>query len=154
MNYSKGIYSNKNWLYKRYVKDKLSLRSIAKFCEVDFKTIDYWVKFFNFPKHRVGDPGGFRSPHWRGGLYTEHGYRRIHQGKRNDYKLEHRIIVEKLLGRKLTRKEVIHHINFIEFDNHPENLYLFPSQSEHKTYHLLLKSGRVGVLKSNLSKSE
>lgn len=154
MNYSKGIYSNQKWLYKRYVKDKMSLRQIAKICEVDFKTIDYWVKLFNFPKHRVGDPGGLKSPHWKGGLYNDHGYRRLSQGRNIGYKLEHRIIVEKFLGRKLTRKEVVHHINFIEFDNNLTNLYLFPSQSEHKRYHQLYKFGKVGLLKSNLSKSE
>jgi HNH endonuclease len=151
MNYSKGIYSNRNWLYKRYVKEKMSLRNIAKICKVDFKTIDYWIKLFNFPKHRVGDPGGVNSPHWNGGLYNDKGYQRISQGRKIGYKLEHRIIVEQSLGRKLTKSEVIHHINFLKSDNNLNNLYLFPSQSEHKRYHQLYKSGKVALLKSNLS---
>lgn len=43
---------------------------------------------------------------------------------------EHRFIMENYIGRKLTSKEIIHHINGIKTDNRIDNLMVI-SQSEH-----------------------
>ncbi len=51
------------------------------------------------------------------------------------YVLEHRIIMENKLGRLLTRKEVVHHLNEIKKDNRPENLELKASRSIHAIEH-------------------
>lgn len=47
---------------------------------------------------------------------------------------EHRHIVEQHIGRKLTRQEVVHHINGDKSDNRIENLAVM-SLSEHSTMH-------------------
>lgn len=51
---------------------------------------------------------------------------------------EHRIIAERVLGRPLVRNEVVHHIDGNKRNNAPENIRVFPSQSEHAAYHAKL----------------
>ena len=53
------------------------------------------------------------------------------------YVYEHRLNMEKKLGRYLTRNEVVHHINGVKTDNRTENLEIFNSTGEHTTFHLL-----------------
>jgi hypothetical protein len=47
------------------------------------------------------------------------------------YVAEHRLIMEKIIGRFLNSHEVVHHINHIITDNRPENLELFVSPGQH-----------------------
>ena len=60
------------------------------------------------------------------------GYVRIKCG--TTWVLEHKLVVENFIGRTLTNKETIHHINGIKSDNRIENLMLFPTQKEHKAF--------------------
>jgi len=55
-------------------------------------------------------------------------------GKRVD---EHRLVMEEHLGRKLTKGEVVHHIDGIKANNHINNLMLFPNKRAHTMFHFL-----------------
>lgn len=48
---------------------------------------------------------------------------------------EHRVVMEKKLGRKIKRGEVVHRIDGDKRNNAPENLELFNNQSEHAAMH-------------------
>jgi hypothetical protein len=71
---------------------------------------------------------GNKSPSWKGGVSLDgQGYRVFGTGA-NKGRLEHRVIMEDIIGRKLSKKETIHHKNGKRDDNRPENLELRASQ--------------------------
>ena len=88
------------------------------------------------PPHKKGN----KSSHWKGGkIKNTTGYTLIKKPKHpfcnnRGYVREHRLIVEKKIGRFLHRWEVIHHINTIRGDNGPENLMAFKNDIIHKKF--------------------
>lgn len=80
---------------------------------------------------------GKKHPRWKGGKYKHSfGYIFVYKPKhkyanKQGYILEHRLIMEKHIGRPVERKERVHHINGIPDDNRIENLKLFCNQSGH-----------------------
>ena len=49
---------------------------------------------------------------------------------------EHRLVAEQMLGRELLPGEVVHHIDGDKRNNAPNNLMVFPSQSDHVKWHI------------------
>lgn len=47
----------------------------------------------------------------------------------------HRIVAEKMIGRKLLKGEVVHHIDGDKRNNDPLNLMVFKFQAEHLNWH-------------------
>ena len=89
-------------------------------------------------ENHVRPSHGEKNCRWKGGRY-------LHQGRywlllrpnhphcdRHGYIREHRLVIEKHLGRYLLPGEVVHHRNHVTMDNRLENLELFANHSDHK----------------------
>ena len=82
-----------------------------------------------YPRRR-----GAKSPYWKGieGRFLNNGYWMLWLGGTRVY--EHRLVMERHIGRALTRQEFVHHINGDRLDNRLENLQLL-TIAEHNKIH-------------------
>ena len=83
---------------------------------------------------------GRKPTNWKGGRRKNRGYVYIlfptHPFARKDgYIFEHRLVMEKEIGRYLKSQERVHHINKILTDNRIKNLILFANAGEHHQFH-------------------
>jgi hypothetical protein len=78
---------------------------------------------------------------WKGGRYIDYGGYILmticeHPNANGHNRVfEHRLVMEEFLGRYLTSDEMVHHIDGDKANNCIENLFLFPSNSSHTSYH-------------------
>lgn len=91
---------------------------------------------------KKGETSGAKNVRWKGGVKIHaYGYRLIatpeHPFKdKQGYVREHRLVIEKSLGRYLNPEEDVHHLDGNKKNNDISNLVLMASRSEHlKTYH-------------------
>ena len=130
-------------------------RPVANLKENQFCSMKcYWVwlkesqkghEVLEKTKEKIGKSNsGKNNGSWKGGRINKDGYIIVyspnHPNKKHDnYVFEHRLVMERKLGRYLKSKEVIHHINGKRDDNRIENLMLFPNQSAHHKFRHLGK---------------
>lgn len=122
---------------------KLSPEAKEKFVKAGYNawkgrkhTLETRKKFSEIQRGKYGK----EARGWQGGRVIQGGYIKIktkdlfkakdgsYKGK---YKFEHRLVMEKYLGRKLIRNEMIHHRNGIKTDNRFSNLEIVIRQTHH-----------------------
>jgi len=105
------------------VYKSLSRLKRKAFCSIDCKS-KYASKYASGENHSC----------WKLGEHiNNYGYRIVH------CKPEHRTIVENIIGRKLKKDEIVHHINGNKTDNRNTN-FLLCSRSYHADLHKTMAS--------------
>lgn len=74
-----------------------------------------------------------------------------HPHARKGYVYQHRLVVERHIGRYLTSDEVVHHINCVNTDNRIDNLYIC-SRTQHTVAHNSLMDCVPFLLENNIIK--
>lgn len=137
---NRKFWKNRKWLYQKYVVERLSYEKIAKMVGSGSTTIEKWAKKFGI-KSRTN----FKSDNysWKGGIVeTARGYiyqmvdnhpraigKVTKEGKK--YVPQHRLVMEKYLGRYLKNSERIHHKDGNRRNNKISNLVLCDSNRDH-----------------------
>jgi hypothetical protein len=90
-------------------------------------------------------PRGNKHHGWKGGRRRRQGgyiyvLMRTHPNRdERGYVAEHRLVVEKRLGRLLSAEEQVHHIDGDPANNQESNLHLFPNPRAHMDWHRRLE---------------
>lgn len=92
------------------------------FCQAHYKSFVAWID-----KDRVSEDWQKYSPS------IEKGYRKIYMpshpnATKHGMIMEHRLVMEQIIGRYLEKHETVHHKNGDRLDNRPENLELWSSR--------------------------
>lgn len=117
---------------RKHSNDRMPAYSgLCGFCGEVFWSAHFFPNALYCSRQCCGkDRAGNKSPAWKGGRWiTSSGYIQISNpqsdGSENKGILEHRSVMESVIGRKLKITEAVHHKNGIKSDNRPENLELW-----------------------------
>lgn len=169
-----AILNDEEWLRQKYIEDGLSTHEIATLIGstpgnvyahlvakgIVLRTIVEGLEA-KYPEGRFGET----ASNWKGGKRKagSKGYIQVYQpdhpyADQAGYVMEHRLVLEKKLGRYLDPSEDSHHINEDVEDNRPENL-MAVSRSEHKLIHSMLRKNkllkqRIQELEAQLARNE
>jgi hypothetical protein len=120
-----------------------SAREVARLLNISRDAVLQRMKYWQIKEHLPsGGQKGKRNGRWKGGReVNDSGYIKVccpnhpHKDARG-YVFEHRLVMEKKLGRYLIEEEVVHHKDYDHKNNRTGNLVLFPNQKAHIAWHI------------------
>lgn len=97
-----------------------------------------WNKGIKWPELSEARKGA-GNPAWKGGITYRQGYKFIKMpnhpnSNRGGYIAEHRLVMEKKIGRYLETSEQVHHLDYDKTNNSSDNLIIL-TRSEHLKLH-------------------
>jgi hypothetical protein len=130
------------WWYNDHRPDRQRVRCKIKTCEhcgIEFVVDPYHAARRRFCSRECSGHSAERcgkgpnAMRWQGGKTKRGGYVMVWAPDHHSipatscrkYVLEHRLVMEQVLGRPLEAHERVHHVNGVKDDNRPENLELW-----------------------------
>ena len=141
---------DKEWLRSKYEDEKLSSNEIAALVGATPGAVNsslFWagikLRSLSEAKHLASHKNtGSDSHFWTGGIKkTKRGYVYVYAPDHpfatdhGRYVMEHRLVMEKHLGRYLTPSEVVNHLDGVKHHNNIENLELVSDRGTHTKNH-------------------
>lgn len=134
----------KQFLIDEYLKKKRSMNSIANELNVSKIIVSRYLDKYEIPKRTKSEQQKREGAvNWRGGkCITTHGYVKIFLpdhpfASSAGYVYEHRLVVEKSIGRYLTSDEIVHHIDQNKKNNDVHNLLVLSAKNHAKLHQFL-----------------
>jgi hypothetical protein len=125
------------------IRDGASLSEVARRVGTNNKRVSKFLRRYGVDHNHLTGAVKEKHPNWKGGrLVDGNGYILVHcpnhpSGRKHiPYILEHRLVMEKMIGRFLEPGEVVHHKDGNKQNNDPSNLQLFSANSEHLRHEL------------------
>jgi hypothetical protein len=122
--------------------EKLSIPELCERLNRSYPSVAARCSILGVSKRKLPKQASRMSPH---------GYTLIECSERGAYskkRLEHRVVMEGIIGRPLTDKEEVHHINHVRTDNRVENLYL----CEDKVAHVKVHTSMIPIIRELLER--
>jgi len=161
MKRSTELIKDRRWCVNQYETQGKSLRQIRKETGLGVNTIKRWLN-----KHNIATRQGdmvvkeqqsqrlSENPKWKG-QHRNNGYIYIYKpdhpnASKTGYVSEHRMVASEMLGRPLTKQDIIHHIDGDRTNNNEQNLFI-TNKRGHRLAHAnlmqigyeLLKQGKI-----------
>lgn len=127
---------DKDFLKKLIEVDLKTHKEAANIFGVSRDTIGRRCKQYGIKTQKTGPRRGHLHKGWKGGRRLVKGYVYLYMPEhpnctKSGYVAEHRLAMEKKIGRYLKPSEVVHHLNDIPDDNRLDNLELYSSNAKH-----------------------
>lgn len=121
---------------------RLNMNQMAAILGVSVPTVTRTMRALGWKSVKGRGSPMEKNHFWKGGRAVDSdGYVLLKMpehplANNNGYVREHRLVMERKLGRALSRREVVHHKDGNRSNNHPDNLVLYQSNGDHLREHM------------------